>query len=1156
MSASASASASAGEASADDALSQSSAMSSSAAIKARVKKKSAFHVPSSIPAEVREQWSGVQDESLLFDEVLTSHAFLLTTTAHYQYLPLPLQSSSAAPLPPALLQALRDKVTEEEDEREDSKGDAADAAPAAASAAAGGPTAAFTGGGSASASAASSAAPSSSSSQRGAAASGAGNALTEAQQLLVESAPPPPDMPDAAALNASVSSASTSSDAFPTSSTAQGQPPSSSSSSAHLAALAQAVSSSPLVDQPRTLPSLAYLDLHARREHVLRHLLLLTASAQKKLIEHSVKDRKDDGKKRKAVPSSRSSTSASSSSGGASPMLRLTILSLFPIIQSLSKQDPGLLAHILSTLLSLLQSLPLLSLRQEASDCIGSFRALLQQMLGAQPQPPQQSAAAEASAAASRVNAGDALTALIGLALAEGKVRHILAAVVLMLRLSPVTAPLPTAAASVTETPPRLSIGPFLSQLAEYRAERHLPMLEPASFAFSFNHYSPSLSVNRFASESPTPSSPPPAPSSSASSLGMDAPFLGSIASDGTFLYVLNEYGLFSVGSGRGGSVQRHVYGQNRTFHSAVADHARQVAEEEKAKERKDAPSTDATATALAVRPKTAEVKERDKDKDSDSCRGGTLLFACGRLFFASPNVEVLRNLLSAAGAGGPSSLLSLPPSSALVVEVNPATLEVRGRVPISHPRGALPLYSSTTTDGAHIYALYREHKQKSKHAASASSSSSSSSSSASSASFPPSSSSSSSFSSSPLSTLFATPNSVDVYSVEQSQLTFVRTFPLEDSAASVVPASTSLPYDRNLYSSSNLSAVSPSTPFCCYCTGDKGHLVRMSVPNRSGGYGHVSRQEAFSMETGKLVTKLNVGVAAEGEAKGSAAAYDPVNDLVWQYQHSTLLVQAWKNLEQRPASAPAPTSDASPSPSLPPPFTSESDDDAEKGGVDDASSMSQLLPASAALTHQLARQCALVPPNSGLVSGADVLSYLTYSDGSSKAGGAELYMTWQALPLSIDLHGDTFRHLASIISIASTALFAPTAASLPAATLSAVLHVLSCALEVLKTNLDYLPSPYDEELLPSSAAYGSPSSSSPPSSSTVSGKPGKHRLSTLYLFSIDSDVLEQLCILLLSFLARRSPSISAGRGQQLVELSLGALMSGLPHFFPSPTTS
>ena len=685
----------------DDGLSQSPALSSSASVKARVKRKSPFHVPSSVPLEVREQWSGVQDESLLFDEVLTSHAYLLTSTSHYQYLPIPVPSSSAAPISPAALQAIREKSVDEEEDKEEGKADGADApalptttAPSTSASAA--PTTTST-----------STASSSSSSSRVTAtpAGGVGVALTDAQRLLVESGPPPPDLPDPSSLNPAISSASTASAELHS---AVSLPPSLSSPSFPLSAIATALSSGPLVDLPRSLPSLAYLDLHQRREHVLRHLLLLTASAQKKVLEHSVKERREDsgGKKKRSTAlttgrtqSSPSSTSPSpSSSAGASPMLRLTILSLFPLIQSLSKQDPGLLSHLLSTLLSLLQSLPLLSLRHEAADCIASFRGLLQQMLS----PPPTVPAGKEAGTTSQVNAGDALTALIGLALAEGKLRHILAALTVMLRLSPAV----TASIRSTETP-RLSIGPFLSQLAEYRVDRHLPLLEPASFLFSFHHYSPSLSLNRFASENPTPSSPPPPTSSSASSFGVDAPFLGSIASDGIFLYVLNELGLFSIGSGRGGSVQRHIYGQNRAFHAAIADRARQVVEEERVK---DGTAQDLTSV---VRPRTGEVRDREKDTEP---RSGTLLFVSGRLFFASPNVDALKALLTAVGSGGPSPLTSLPTSSALVVEVDRASLEVMSRIPINHPRGALPLYSSTTTEGTHIYALYREHKQKQKH--------------------------------------------------------------------------------------------------------------------------------------------------------------------------------------------------------------------------------------------------------------------------------------------------------------------------------------------------------------------------------------------------------------------------------------------------------
>ena len=1113
------------------------------------KRKPLSHIPSSLPADIRDAWQELDDVSLLFDERLTSLAFLLTATASFQYVPVGWGGVSAGPMPQQLLSTVRERDSREEEEDRDEadsskpKIDATEQPAATSYASSSSLSIAGKGG-----------------SIGGSSVSG----LSEAQQLLVDSSPDPPQLPDAAPMSASISaSSSASSDAVTTTTSLQLSASASSSpsatSSAHLASIAAALSSAPLVDLPRSLPSLAYLDLHQRREHVLRHLLLVTAATQKRTIEHSGRDKKDDNtsskrKKSTAKPATSASltsanpTSTSASSGSSvSPMLRLTILSLFPIIQSLSRQDPTLLSSLLSTLLSLLHSLPLLSLRSEAADCIASFRSLLQSMVGEGSGGTQHQ----------QVNVGDALTALIGLALAEGKIRHILAAIATMLQLHGQPAQ--------QQQPPQLSIAPFLQQLADYRADRHLPTLEPASFLFSFHHHSPSLSINRFATDYQSSSSPPPQPATSVSapSLGVDIPFLGSIASDGVWLYVLNEYGLFSVGSGKGGSVRQQLYGANRQFHQQIAERALRVVETEM-KETDDKKQPPSQSPSQSSRHSGGELKDPEAEV---SPRSGTLLYVNQRLFFASPNYEFLEQLIKAAsasvaagsGSGGSSQspLLSLPSSSALIVEVDVNTLELKSNVAIEHARSALPLYMSITTDGTHIYALYREQHKKSKHSSSASSSSalSVSSSSASSAS------SSSSSSTALSSTLFATPNCVDVYTLHNDRFTFGRSFSLDDATTSTVSSSASAAYDRNIYSSSSLSPATAATPFSCYATGGPhGHLVRLSVPSRSSGsYGHISRQEVYAVDSGRLVTRVNVGVTAEGEAKGSASCYDAVNDCIWQYQHTSLLVQAWKNIECHET----PTTDAS----LPPPFVvvaeaDESEQDSSKA-ADNASSVTQLLPASAALAYQLRRQCMLAAPNSGVLSSPDVLSYVSYGESAASSkgkGSGEIYLAAQSLPLTVDLHNDTFKHLHTILVNTSATLSAPadSTASSPSA-VSALYSLLTSALSILQTNLEHLPSPFDDDMVTmsvsgqSAAAHTSSSSASSASSSSVVGsKASKHRIAPLALFNFDHDIIEQLSSLLLSLLTTFFSRLPVTHTDNVRRLALSCLMTGLSHFFPA----
>jgi hypothetical protein len=86
-----------------------------------------------------------------------------------------------------------------------------------------------------------------------------------------------------------------------------------------------------------------------------------------------------------------------------SPTLRIGILSLFPLIKSLSRTDPELKGHVLSVLLEILHSLPCLALEHEPTDCLDSFRELVTDLATAKETKPEQK--------------GSAVSALLGVCL-------------------------------------------------------------------------------------------------------------------------------------------------------------------------------------------------------------------------------------------------------------------------------------------------------------------------------------------------------------------------------------------------------------------------------------------------------------------------------------------------------------------------------------------------------------------------------------------------------------------------------------------------------------------------------------------------------------------------------------------------------------------
>jgi hypothetical protein len=181
-----------------------------------------------------------------------------------------------------------------------------------------------------------------------------------------------------------------------------------------------------------------------------------------------------------------------------SPTLRIVVLSLFPLIQSLSKTDPALKGHLLMVLMQILRTLPAFALKHEPHDCLDAYRELV-------------SSLTVRESASGPAEQGQAVSALLALALHQGRLSHVLSAVVTMLELDAVAETEADATPQVrskkrkkgaggggdengdTAQAIALDVEPFLQQLAEHRKATHVPSASTSSFSGSWQHNAPTL---------------------------------------------------------------------------------------------------------------------------------------------------------------------------------------------------------------------------------------------------------------------------------------------------------------------------------------------------------------------------------------------------------------------------------------------------------------------------------------------------------------------------------------------------------------------------------------------------------------------------------------------------------------------------------------
>jgi len=460
--------------------------------------------------------------------------------------------------------------------------------------------------------------------------------------------------------------------------------------------------------------------------------------------------------------------SSSASGSGTSPTLRMLVQSFFPLLSSVAARDAQLKPAVLASLLNVMSTLPPLGLQVEPDDCLVQFRALVQQETRTRPTLGLLSGAAKDEFAQQRLSGdadvaaaaqGMALSTLLALAIQRGRLHPILEAIAACLQAVPQTqaaiatlreqsgepqansngsngsnakasAPSSLSPSPLVARDVRMSVDVFLSQLQSYRAHECVPQLSNSAFVTAWQHHSACMAVkppHKTTVELPIARSDAAAATSIAqraasgesSVSGTSASaFVGSVASDGTFLYLFSPQGLLKVGSGYGGSVAAHVYAANSTFGQLTVQPTDTAAS-------KTAPGIKA-ATSGPAQSKASGLRSDEHD--------GALVFVQQRLFFARPNYAAL----ASTAPKGSRSKARLQGS--LLREIDPITLceltdieviykPARSSQQVSAVTGSqeqrqgpdsavaeskrpkkapqLPFYHAITSDGEFLYGLH-----------------------------------------------------------------------------------------------------------------------------------------------------------------------------------------------------------------------------------------------------------------------------------------------------------------------------------------------------------------------------------------------------------------------------------------------------------------
>ncbi|PRP73813.1 putative E3 ubiquitin-protein ligase MYCBP2-like, partial [Planoprotostelium fungivorum] len=228
-------------------------------------------------------------------------------------------------------------------------------------------------------------------------------------------------------------------------------------------------------------------------------------------------------------------------------VVRLGVLTLFPLIQSLSgikEANYGrLCSQVLNILTNVLGTLPPLALHDEPADCLDAFQDfILSLIVGSEYDT-------------GTVERVQAVNALVGLIMSRGKAKD-------LLLLSGVLF-------HIHERANRsLQISQYLKQLAEHDKDMELSVFFDRSLRSEFFYLYCVSPMVRFLSTSIQRN----AGTWTINNMQIDSASLDSsihdvIASDGTYLYVQSyQHGLRKIGSGYGGTIQGQIYEHNPNF--------------------------------------------------------------------------------------------------------------------------------------------------------------------------------------------------------------------------------------------------------------------------------------------------------------------------------------------------------------------------------------------------------------------------------------------------------------------------------------------------------------------------------------------------------------------------------------------------------------
>jgi hypothetical protein len=156
-------------------------------------------------------------------------------------------------------------------------------------------------------------------------------------------------------------------------------------------------------------------------------------------------------------------------------IVRLGVLTLFPLIESLSQiKDANyqkLCAKTLQVVIDVLSSIPTLALHDEPTDCLDAFKDFIYNLV------------ASYNFQIDTEQKAQAAIALIGMAISRGYAQHLLQVVDVLFQVHQRH----SASETMKDHDPTLKIGHFLRQLAEYGKDKEFPLL--ATFALDNTWY-------------------------------------------------------------------------------------------------------------------------------------------------------------------------------------------------------------------------------------------------------------------------------------------------------------------------------------------------------------------------------------------------------------------------------------------------------------------------------------------------------------------------------------------------------------------------------------------------------------------------------------------------------------------------------------------